>query len=286
MSFIEFKNVTKTYKNVVALNNINLKLEKGKIYGLLGRNGAGKTTLLNILTNKIFCNSGDVLLEGESVVENDKAQGRIYCMVEQCYYPEGSKIKSLFEWSKAFYPKFDNNYALELAHKFNLNINKKVKELSTGYSSIYKIIISLACNADIIILDEPVLGLDANHRDLFYKELINKYSKDMQTIILSTHLVQEAANIIEEVIIIDEGKVMLTDTVENLLSQGFTVTGPAQQVDSFTKNLNTLGEDVLGGLKSVYVLENISKESIPQGLELSKIDLQKLFVHLTNKDGE
>ena len=168
MSIIEIKNITKKYLNVIAVDNLSITIEENKIYGLLGRNGAGKSTLLNMITNKIFPTSGEIFIDNDSVIDNDRAISKIYCMTEKNLYPEGMKIKDTFKWSKEFYQKFNMEYAKGLALKFNLNLNKRVKELSTGYSSIFKVIIALSCNAPIILLDEPVLGLDANHRDFLY----------------------------------------------------------------------------------------------------------------------
>lgn len=127
-------NVSKNFNKTIALKNVSLTLESNKIYGLMGRNGAGKTTLLNIITNKIFASSGEVLIDGETVVENDHVQGKIFCMSEKNVYPVTMKVKEGIKWTKEFYPNFNVTYAYELAANFKLNTNKKIKELSTGYN--------------------------------------------------------------------------------------------------------------------------------------------------------
>ena len=124
MSGIEVKNVSRSYGTVKALEDVSLTLEENKIYGLLGRNGAGKTTLLNIITNRIFEDSGEVLIEGETHKENDKALGKLYMMSESKLYPENMRIKDIFKWTKAFYPDFDQEYAVAVADKFGLNLKK------------------------------------------------------------------------------------------------------------------------------------------------------------------
>ena len=158
---IEIKNISKSFGNTRALDNVNISLGDNKIYGLLGRNGAGKTTLLNIITNRIFADSGEVLLDGIPTGENDKALQKIYMMGEKDYYPLTMKIKDIFYWTKNFYPDFDIEYAKKLADIFELNINKNVKSLSTGYNSIFKVIIALSVNTPYDYL-RPVLGLDAH----------------------------------------------------------------------------------------------------------------------------
>jgi ABC-2 type transport system ATP-binding protein len=282
VSYIELKNVEKHFGTTIAVKNISISLEKNKIYGLLGRNGAGKSTLLNMMTNKLFPTKGQILLDGQSIIENDHILSRIYCMTEKNLYPDTMKVKTAFHWTKKFYPMFDMAYALELSKKFELNINKKVKELSTGYASIFKLIAALSCNAETILFDEPVLGLDAYHRDLFYKELISNYSKNPKTIVISTHLIEEVADIIEDVIIIKEGEVILNESVEKVLNKGYTVSGPRALVDVFIVGKQVIGFDMIGGLKSAYLLDKILGDQKPKDLEITKLDLQKMFIHLTN----
>lgn len=281
MSGIEVKNLTKRFGDVTALNNVSFCFEENKIYGLLGRNGAGKSTLLNLITNRIFPDSGTVLIDGVTVNEDDGVLGKIYLMSEKTYYPEKMKIKEAFKWSKVFYPNFDEEYAVKLAKRFELNINKPVKSLSTGYTSIFKIVIALSVNAPYILLDEPVLGLDANHRDLFYRILIERYSENPCTIVISTHLIEEVSNVIEDIIIIKQGEIIKNESREDLLSQGYTVSGVASIVDAYVSDKNVIGVDQIGGLKTVYVLGKLDKK-VPDGIEISKLDLQKLFIQLTN----
>lgn len=282
MSSIEVRNISKNFGSVAALKHVNVTFAENHIYGLLGRNGAGKSTLLNLITNKIFPTEGEILVDGEPVLENDRALGKIYCMTEQNLYPERMKMQDVFRWSREFYPDFDMGYAQELCKKFELSLQARTNTLSTGYNSIFKIIVALASNAPIILLDEPVLGLDANHRELFYKELIENYSDHPRTIVISTHLIEEVADIIERVVIIKKGEVLLDDDVEHVVSQGYTVSGAAGAVDAYISGKNVLGCDTLGGLKSAYLMGSYNKTDIPNGLEMSALDLQKLFIQLTN----
>ena len=141
----------------------------------------------------------------------------------------------------------------------------------------------MALGVPYVIFDEPVLGLDANHRELFYELLLKDYESNERTIIIATHLIEEVANLIEEVVVIDKGKVLLQDTVENLLETGYSVSGMAQNVDAYCKDKNVIGYDELGGLKIAYILGE--KSTIPQGsnLQISSMNLQRLFVKLTEK---
>ncbi len=277
---IEINNVSKNYGQTQALQGFSVTFAPNKIYGLLGRNGAGKTTLLNAITGRIFMDGGSITLDGQLILENDGALGKIYMMSEPMLYPEKMKVKDAFRWTKQFYPGFDEAYALKLAERFNLNVNKATKSLSTGYASIFKLITALATNAPYVLLDEPVLGLDANHRDLFYRVLLEKYSENPFTAVLSTHLVEEVSGLVEQVVIIKDGKLLYDEPTEELLQKGYTASGPAAAVDAFAAGKRVIGQDALGGLKSAYILG--APEAAPEGVEITKMDLQKLFVQLTN----
>ena len=127
MSKIEIKNVSKRFKETVALDNVTLTLEENKIYGLLGRNGAGKSTLLNIISNRVFADSGEVLYDGEAMTENDRLQKNVYLMSEKSFYSDNLNVKQIFDWTKEFYPDFDSDYAMKLSELFGLNTKKKAK---------------------------------------------------------------------------------------------------------------------------------------------------------------
>ena len=280
---IVINQVSKSFGPVRALNRVSVTLEEGKIYGLLGRNGAGKSTLLNVLTDRIFPEEGSVTVDGEPVRDNDRALSKMYLMSEKNCYPESMRVKEAFRWTKEFYPDFDQEFAWNLAAAFELNTNAKVNKLSTGYSSIFKMVVALSVNTPYVLLDEPVLGLDANHRDLFYRTLLARYTQRPFTVVISTHLIEEVASLIEDVVVIHKGEVLRQGSCQDLLSQGYTVTGPKGLVEEYLKGKNVLGVDALGGLESGYVLGEPDRSSLPQGLELSGLDLQKLFILMTGK---
>ena len=285
MSAIEIKNVSKRYKSVTALDNISFSFEFGKIYGFLGRNGAGKSTLINIIANRIFADQGEILIDGIPAKENMGIHEKIFCMSEADLYDRDLKVKDHFKWTDRFYDDFDLNKAFEYAQKFNLDTNKRFKALSKGYQSIFKLIIALSLHVPYIIFDEPVLGLDANHRELFYHLLLQEFENNERTYIIATHLIEEISNIIEEVVFIDKGKILLQEPVEELLEKGYSVSGLAQEVDRYCDGKDVIGYDMLGGLKIAYVLGKKSNLSEGSNLQISAINLQKMFVKMTEKGG-
>lgn len=285
MNAIQIKNITKRYKDVTALDNISFSFEFGKIYGLLGRNGAGKSTLINIIANRIFADQGEVLIDEITAKENMEVHEKIFCMSETDLYDRDLKVKDHFKWTNRFYDDFDLNKALEYAKKFHLDINKRFKALSKGYQSIFKLIIALSLNVPYVIFDEPVLGLDANHRELFYHLLLKEFENNDRTIIIATHLIEEVSNIIEEVVFIDNGKILLQESVESLLEKGYSVSGLAGEVDRYCEGRNVIGYDELGSLKIAYVLEEKTALPVESNLQISAMNLQKLFVKMTEKGG-
>lgn len=290
MARIEVKNLKKKYGDNLVLDNIDIVFEENKIYGLLGRNGAGKTTLLNIMTNRVFQDDGTIEIDGENIRENDNALEKIYFMTEKNLFPEGYKVKDIFKWTAEFYPNFNMEYALELSKKFTLDISKKIKNLSTGYSSIVKIITAMSSNAEVVIYDEPVLGLDANHRELFYKELMKDYIQNPKTIILSTHIIEEVSSLLENVIILNDKKIVSIDEAEELIDKVYTVSGLSENVDKYIEAKKIVNIETLTNFKSATILGEINSidkviaESL--GLEFTKVELQKLFIYLTNKGEE
>lgn len=284
MRAIEINHVSKKYKDTLALDQVHFQFEHGKIYGLLGRNGAGKSTLLNIISNRIFASEGTILIDGLDSRDNEQVHELIFCMSEANLYPN-LKVKELINWTDQFYDCFDMEKAITLCNQFGLDRNKKINALSTGYKSIFKLIVALSLQVPYVIFDEPVLGLDANHREMFYKLLLEDFEKSQRTIILATHLIEEVAGVIEDIVIIDHGKILLQDSVENLMSKGYSISGLQSDVDTYCQDKNVIGFDELGNMKIAYVLGELDERQLNERLHPSSINLQKLFVKLTENGG-
>ena len=277
---IKITELTKKYRKNLVLNAISLEFREETIYGLLGRNGVGKSTLLNIISNRIFKNSGEVLVDGEAAEENAKAQEKIFLMSETNLYPETMKCSEIIKWTKEFYPDTDIDLANELAKKFSLDISKKFGALSTGQRTIIKLVAAISSNAKYTFLDEPVLGLDANHRELFYKILIEEYTRNPRTFVISTHLIEEVATVIESLVVIHDCKVVMAESTENLLNKGYSATGNISDVEEFVKNKNCLAIENMGGFATAYLLDE-KPEKIDENIKISSINLQKIFIKLT-----
>ena len=278
---IELRGVTKRYGATTALDNVSVKFGGGIVYGLLGANGAGKTTMMNLITNRIWADEGEITIDGESAPGNDRALGKVYMMAEANLFPDSMKVDGALKLTKSYYPTFDMDYAMSVAEKFALPTKKKVKALSTGYASIFRLTLALSVNCPYVIYDEPVLGLDAQHRDLFYRLLMEKCAEGEQTVILSTHLIQEAAKLIGHAVIIKNGRILRDADAEELSGAAYQVSGPAAAVDNYLRGRHVLSVNSLGGLKTACV--EGAPDGAPEGLEISGMDLQDYFIGLMNE---
>ena len=283
---ISVEGLTVEFGGFTLFDDISFVVNKKDRIALVGKNGAGKSTLINIIANRIFADEGMILVDDIPAKENMQVHEKVFCMSEADLYDKDLKIKEHFRWINRFYDCFDLNKALTIAKMFDLDINKKFRSLSKGYQSIFKLTAALSLNVPYVIFDEPVLGLDANHRELFYELLLQDFENNERTIIIATHLIEEVTNIIEEVVLIDHGKIILQDTVESLLETGYSVSGISHEVDQYCSDKNVIGHDELGNMKIAYILDN--KTSIPpdSSLHFSSMNLQKLFVKLTEKGGK
>ncbi|NDL56563.1 ATP-binding cassette domain-containing protein [Phytoactinopolyspora mesophila] len=285
---IDVRNLTARFGDVVALDNLSFSLTGGKIYGLLGRNGSGKTTLLSIIAAFRAADDGIVLVDGREPFENGRITEQICLIREAGNVIDGAKVQDVLKMSSNFRPHWDADYAAQLADMFELPMKKKVSSLSRGQQSAVGITVGMATRAPVTMFDESYLGMDAPSRYAFYDELLRDYMEHPRTIIISTHLIEEVASLFEEVLILDDGRLVAHDETDMLVQRGVSIAGRASVVDEFTKGLTILSHQQLGGTKSTTVFGQIDEqkraEARAAGLELGPVGLQDLFVHLT-KDG-
>ncbi|MDR6988852.1 ABC-2 type transport system ATP-binding protein [Paenarthrobacter nitroguajacolicus] len=284
-TIVEARNLSKHYKDLNALDNVNLSLSANRIYGLLGRNGAGKTTLMSILTAQAFATSGEALVFGASAYENDAVLSRICFIRESQKYPDDFQPQHAFRSAALFYKNWDQEFAHRLADDFQLPVKRRIKKLSRGQLSAVGVIIGLASRAELTFFDEPYLGLDAVARQLFYDRLVEDYAEHPRTIILSSHLIDEVANLLEHVVVIDRGRIIMDADAEDIRGSAVTVSGSAEKVDTFVVGRKVLHRETLGSLASVTVDEALSSreraEARELGMELSPVSLQQLVVRKT-----
>lgn len=210
---LEFKNVTKKFDNKVILDNINLKIEKGRIVGLLGKNGAGKSTLIKIINDLLTIDSGEILFNGKKIGVYSKSH--ISYLPERTYLDKDMKVSSVIKYFEEFYDDFNTKKAYKLLKDLDLDIDKKISKMSKGMQEKLQLVLVMSRDADLYILDEPLGGVDPATRDYILDTILSNF-KEGSSVIISTHLISDIERILDDVVFIDKGKIILTGSADEL----------------------------------------------------------------------
>ena len=213
MSLIDINDVSKIYGNEIALNHVDLKIEPGKIIGLLGPNGSGKTTLIKLINGLIPLTSGEIKVDNRPVgIESKKI---ISYLPERTYLDPNMSVIECMNFFKDFYEDFDLDRAYELVSKLDINLNKKLSTLSKGTKEKVQLILVMSRRAKVYILDEPIAGVDPAARDYILDIIMNNFNEG-STLIICTHLISDIEKILDEVVFLKKGRVMLQDTADSV----------------------------------------------------------------------
>lgn len=288
-NILECKDIVKRFKDKDALKGVSLTLEKGKIYGMIGRNGAGKTTLLSIMSAQSKPTSGSVNLDGEEVWENQKCIDNICFSRElnplSTFGPNNVKVKELLRMASIYYPYWDKKMADSLVKEFDINKKQRISKLSKGMLSMVTIIIALASKSEFTILDEPVAGLDVVAREQFYKLLLDEYNETGRTFVISTHIIEEAADLFEEVIIVNNGNILLKENTMDLLERAYHVSGSADDINTLIEKYEAHHVENMGRSKGATILlKKGERMESSQDVMVQPVSLQNLFVALCGKE--
>jgi ABC-2 type transport system ATP-binding protein len=287
---VRTENLTVRFAGVPALDGLDLRLAPDKIHGLLGRNGSGKSTLAAVLAGFRQPDDGRVLIEGDELgalppYEDSIVTSRICLIRESGDLVDSAPVRHVLGLASSLRPYWNDDLAGELLDKFEVPTKKKVQKLSRGKKSALGVVLGLASRAPLTIFDESYLGMDVPSRNLFYDALLADYTEVPRTIVLSTHLVSEVSALLEEVVILDNGRLVTQSPVDSLRGRGASIVGPVAAVDEVTAGLTVLAEQRLGGTKSSTVLGDLDDTLLSKahsaGLEIGPVGLQELFVHLT-----
>jgi len=283
------ENIVKTYSGKDVLQNVTLDLQPGKIYGLIGRNGAGKTTLLSILSAQNPATKGTVTLDGEPVWEHRRSLAKICFSRELNANAESGlaamKAKEYLRIASTYYDNWDKALEERLVKLFDLNMKKKLGKMSKGMLSMITIIVALCSKAPYTFLDEPVAGLDVVAREQFYKLLLEEYSNSGRTFVVSTHIIEEAADVLEEVIILHEGKVIVEADTQTFVDSAVHVSGKAEEVDAATAGLEVHHPETVGRSKGVTVfLKPGQRVDESHDVSVQPVSLQRAFVALCGEE--
>ena len=213
MALIDINDVSKIYGNEIALNHVDLKIEPGKIIGLLGPNGSGKTTLIKLINGLIPLTSGEIKVDNRPVgIESKKI---ISYLPERTYLDPNMSVIECMNFFKDFYEDFDLDRAYQLVSKLDINLNKKLSTLSKGTKEKVQLILVMSRRAKVYILDEPIAGVDPAARDYILDIIMNNFNEG-STLIICTHLISDIEKILDEVVFLKKGRVMLQDTADSV----------------------------------------------------------------------
>ena len=213
MELLECIHLSKEFDNKNILNDINFKIPRGKIVGLLGKNGTGKSTLIKLINDLLTPTSGDVLINGKTPgVESKKI---ISYLPERTYLDKGMRVADVVKFFEEFYEDFDSDKAYELLAKLELDKDMKLTKMSKGMQEKVQLILVMSRKADLYILDEPLGGVDPATRDYILDTILSNFNEGA-SVIISTHLIADIERILDEVIFIDKGKIVLTGSADEI----------------------------------------------------------------------
>jgi ABC-2 type transport system ATP-binding protein len=212
-AILECQSLSKKFSGAVALSDVNLTLERGRIIGLLGPNGSGKTTLIKIINGLLVPDTGKIQIAGmEPGIDTKKI---VSYLPERTYLADWMKVSEIVAFFKDFYEDFDPKKAYEMLERLQIDPNRKLKTLSKGTKEKVQLILVMSRNADLYCLDEPIGGVDPASRDYILNTIITNYNENA-TVLISTHLISDIENILDEVIFIKNGAVTLHSPVDDI----------------------------------------------------------------------
>ena len=290
-SVLKAEGLCKSYGSKQVLQNLDLTIQPGKIYGLIGRNGAGKTTLLGILTAQNTKDGGEVTYGGQPVWENQAVLSQI-CFSRELQATQfggqnNLKVRDYLRSAAIFCPNWDQEYADRLLSEFQLETKKKICQLSKGQMSMVTILVALASRAPLTILDEPAAGLDVVMRERFYQLLLDDFAQTGRTFIVSTHIIEEAASVFEQVITLDQGRIVENAPTDELIDQFRYVSGREDEVDRVCAGVEVLSRRTVGRHTTAAVRGNPEKLAALSGdVDIAPMNLQNVFVALCGHGDE
>jgi len=212
-SLVSFSNLTKKYGSKVAVEDINLEIEGGHIIGLLGPNGSGKTTIIKMLNGLLQPTSGEIIVEGNKVGPESKQV--ISYLPDQTYLNMNQKVSEVIDFFSDFYEDFDSERAYDMLAKLSINPGDKLKTMSKGTKEKVQLILVMSRRADLYILDEPIAGVDPAARDYILNVILSNYDPEA-TILISTHLISDIENILDQVLFLRNGKIVMNSSVDDI----------------------------------------------------------------------
>ena len=278
---LKLNNITKTFGDFKALDNLTMTVPKGAVYGLVGPNGAGKSTAIRHLTGVYRPDSGDVLLENAPVWENPTAKARIGYIPDDIFYFPSASLEDMRKFYAGIYPNFDNALFERLYEVFNLPRKSPMRRFSKGMQKQAAFHLTLCTRPDVMILDEPVDGLDPVMRRQVWSLILSDVAERGTTVLISSHNLRELEDICDHVGIMDHGKMLLERSLADM--QG--ATHKLQLVGDAPEGLEVLHESASGRLKTLIVRGNVDEITAkvaatnPAYFDVLPLSLEEIFIY-------
>ena len=285
---IEARNVVKAFDGFRALDGLTMTVPRGSVYGLVGPNGAGKSTLLRHVTGIYRQDSGEVLLEGEPIYENPAAKARISSIPDELYYFLSASTRDMARFLRGFYPRFDRDRYRTLKEVFSqVDEARPMRRLSKGMQKQAAFWLSLCCRPEVLVLDEPVDGLDPVMRRQVWSLLMADVAQEGTTVLVSSHNLRELEDVCDRVGILSHGKVLiersLTDLQENLVKM--QVVFQERELPRLPEDLEVLHVSQVGRIHTLIVRGNATDVTnrlavyAPILLEALPLTLEEIFIY-------
>lgn len=280
------ENVRKEIEGQAILDDVNLTIDQPGIYAVLGPNGAGKTTIMHLLSGLSKSSSGRVSVDGENPFDNRSILDQISFIQESNNFKPTLKVNQLIQQVQAFYPNFDQEFVDHLLKTFDLPLNKRLNQLSKGMTSALNMSIGLASRAPLTIFDEPYIGMDATARRQLYAEIIEDYVNHPRVILFSTHFIEETEDIFEHALIVQDGKIRLFSSLDELSERALKITGPIDQINTIAlEDHHKLAYNEFMSEAQLSVLFEHDQIEIPSSCKVQPLQLQEFFIEYTSKKG-
>lgn len=268
--------LNKYYGNFHALKDVNVSMRRGQIVGLIGLNGAGKTTLLKTLLGLTHYRGDIEILQLNPRAQRTQLMRKMCFIADVAILPRWMKVRNALDFVQGVHPNFERNKAMNFLAKTNITLNSKIKTLSKGMIVQLHLALVMAIDVDILILDEPTLGLDILYRKQFYQNLLNDYFNEQRTIIVTTHQVEEIEHILTDLLIIDKGKIILDCSMEEIGKQYIQVIAAPDSLETL-KQLKPLSLQKQFG-QTQFLFENVDSSKLAELGKLSTPSISDVFV--------
>ena len=213
MPILECKDLSKRFGTVQALDMVNLSIEPGRVIGLLGPNGSGKTTLLKLANGLLTPTDGEILIDGDA--PGKKSRSLVSYLPDKPYLADWMRVRQLLDFFEDFYDDFDRDRAMEMLLRLNIGEDMRIKEMSKGTREKTQLILVMSRAAKLYLLDEPIGGVDPATRDFILDTIIRNYNPEA-AVVISTHLIADVEQVLDDVIFINNGKIVLTSSVDSI----------------------------------------------------------------------